>query len=69
MISTDGGETFKAQYLLLNTGFAAKRYIPDWKGIATFKGTFLHPSYWPAQDLELKGKRIAVVGTGATGLQ
>ena len=32
------GETYKAKFLLLNTGFAAKRYIPDWKGIDSFKG-------------------------------
>lgn len=69
VISTDGKETFVSKYLLLHTGFAAKRHIPDWKGIATFKGTFLHPSYWPAQDPELKGKKIALVGTGATGVQ
>lgn len=68
-IRTEGGETFKAKYFLLNTGFAAKRYIPDWKGIDTFKGTFLHPSYWPHEEPDLQGKRIAVIGTGSTGIQ
>lgn len=38
MVKAKGGETFKARFLLLNTGFAAKRYIPDWKGIDSFKG-------------------------------
>lgn len=61
--------TFKARYLLLNTGFAAKRYIPDWEGIETFKGTFIHPSYWPHEDLDLQGKKVAVIGTGSTGVQ
>lgn len=37
-IKSKTGETYKAKFLLLNTGFAAKRYIPDWKGIETFKG-------------------------------
>lgn len=68
-IIAEDGEVFKAKYFLLNTGFAAKRYIPDWKGIEKFKGIFLHPSYWPREGLDLKGKRVAVIGTGSTGIQ
>lgn len=68
-IRTEEGETFKTKYFLLNTGFAAKRHIPDWKGIECFKGTFLHPSYWPHEGPDLSGKRIAVIGTGSTGIQ
>lgn len=68
-IRTDNEEVFKAKYFLLNTGFAAKRYIPDWAGIENFKGTFLHPSYWPHEELDMQGKRVAVIGTGSTGIQ
>lgn len=32
-------------------------------------GTFLHPSYWPHEEPDLKGKRVAVIGTGSTGIQ
>ncbi len=63
---------FVARYLLLNAGFAAKRHIPDWKGIETFKGAWIHPSYWPKKQDEqpdLRGKKVAVIGTGATGVQ
>ncbi|KAF1847797.1 FAD/NAD(P)-binding domain-containing protein [Cucurbitaria berberidis CBS 394.84] len=68
-VKTKAAEVYKVKYLLLNTGFAAKRYIPDWKGIDSFKGTFLHPSYWPHEEPDLKGKRVAVIGTGSTGIQ
>ncbi|KAK8064649.1 hypothetical protein PG994_007287 [Apiospora phragmitis] len=68
-IKTKKGDIYKAKFFLLNTGFAAKRYIPDWKGIETFQGTFLHPSYWPHEGLDLKGKKVAVIGTGSTGAQ
>lgn len=68
-IRTDREEVFRAKYFLLNTGFAAKRHIPDWAGINSFKGTFLHPSYWPHQEPDLQGKRVAVIGTGSTGVQ
>ena len=68
-IGTKDGPTFKASFFLANTGFAAKRHIPDWPGIDFFKGTWIHPSYWPKQEPDLKGKKIAVIGTGSTGIQ
>ncbi|KAI4591928.1 hypothetical protein KJ359_012059 [Pestalotiopsis sp. 9143b] len=70
-IRTKEGDVFQSKYLSLNTGFAAKRYIPDWKDIDTSKGEFLHPSYWPHEGLgtDLHGKKIAVIGPGSTGVQ
>ena len=38
-ITTEAGEGLRARFFLLNTGFAAKRYIPDWKGVESFKGS------------------------------
>ncbi|KAF1946450.1 FAD/NAD(P)-binding domain-containing protein [Clathrospora elynae] len=68
-VQTNGDQSFVARYLLLNTGISAKRYVPDWPGIDTFSGTFIHPSYWPAEEPNLEGKNVAVIGTGATGVQ
>lgn len=68
-ISTKQGLKFEARYVLFNTGFAAKRHFPDWKGLGSFKGPWIHPSYWPADEPELAGKRVAVIGTGSTGVQ
>ena len=61
-IRTNTATTFRARFFLPNIGFAAKRYIPDWKGLQAFEGTFLHPSYWPKDEPDLRGKRIAVIG-------
>jgi len=69
MIRTRDGRTFSARYFLPNTGFAAKRHIPDYKNLESFAGTWIHPSYWPKEEPDLKGKRIAVIGTGSTGVQ
>lgn len=68
-VTGSSGKKFVARYLLLNTGFSAKRHIPGWKGIDKFKGTFIHPSYWPKQEPDLRGKKVAVIGTGSTGVQ
>ena len=69
LVTAANGRHFRAKYFLLNTGFAAKRYIPDWKGIDRFQGTWVHPSYWPKTGPDLTGKKVAVIGTGSTGVQ
>lgn len=48
---------------------AARRYIPDWAGMDKFKGTIHHSSFWPDEHVDVKGKRCAVIGTGASGVQ
>ncbi|KAK1254022.1 hypothetical protein MKX08_008017 [Trichoderma sp. CBMAI-0020] len=69
IIRTEDGRTTKAKYLILGTGFSAKRYIPDWPGINKFKGTIHHSSFWPEETINIKGKKCAVIGTGASGVQ
>lgn len=68
-ITSASGKGYKARYFLLNTGFSAKRYTPNWKGIDKFQGTWVHPSYWPKEEPDLRGKKVAVIGTGSTGVQ
>ncbi|KAF2268110.1 cyclopentanone 1,2-monooxygenase [Lojkania enalia] len=68
VIKTEDGRTAKAKYFLLATGFAAKRHFPDWMGMDKFKGEIHHSSFWP-EGVDVKGKHIAVVGTGSTGVQ
>lgn len=50
-------------------GQSAKRYVPDWPGMDDFKGVVHHSSLWPAHEVDVRGKRCAVVGTGASGVQ
>ncbi|EXJ72886.1 uncharacterized protein A1O5_04034 [Cladophialophora psammophila CBS 110553] len=68
---TDKGDKIVSQYLLLATGFAAKEYIPNIKGLDTFKGPAFHTAKMPKgkDTLDFHGKRIAVIGTGASGVQ
>lgn len=48
---------------------ASKRYIPLFKGLDKFKGIIHHSSFWPEEGVDAKGKRCAVIGTGASGVQ
>ncbi|KAI3339857.1 hypothetical protein F4824DRAFT_454961 [Ustulina deusta] len=69
IVKTSDGRTAKAKYLILGTGFAANRYVPPWPGMDKFKGVIHHSSFWPDEPVDVKGKRCAVIGTGASGVQ
>ncbi|KAF2454997.1 putative steroid monooxygenase [Lineolata rhizophorae] len=68
-VKTADGRTAKAKYFIVAAGFAAKRYIPEWPGIDSFKGIIHHSSFWPDEHVDVRGKRCAVIGTGASGVQ
>ncbi len=68
-IETESGPLYSAQYFVLCTGFAAKPYIPDLKGLKEFQGPCHHTALWPQEGLDLAGKRVGVIGTGASGVQ
>jgi cation diffusion facilitator CzcD-associated flavoprotein CzcO len=50
-------------------GFAARRYTPPVKGLGDFKGDIYHTAVWPQHGVNLKGKKVAQIGTGASGIQ
>ncbi|KAL1966017.1 hypothetical protein VTN77DRAFT_4957 [Rasamsonia byssochlamydoides] len=68
-IRTEDGRVAKAKFFVVAAGFAAKRYIPDFEGMDKFKGIMHHSSFWPDKDVDVRGKRCAVIGTGASGVQ
>ena len=68
-IETDGGHKVRARFLVLNTGGLFEAKIPDIVGHDRFQGLACHTSHWPKETVELAGKRVAVIGTAATGIQ
>ncbi|WP_370943811.1 flavin-containing monooxygenase [Amycolatopsis sp. cg5] len=67
-VSIDGGETVTATYLLTATGFLSQPKMPDIAGIGSFGGTVVHTTAWD-DSADLDGKRVAIIGTGATAVQ
>lgn len=67
-VATASGHVYRARYLICGTGTSFKPYIPEFEGLETFKGAVHHSARWPA-DLDIAGKRIAVIGAGSTGVQ
>ena len=68
-VRTDSGEavTFTANFLWMCQGYYrhSEGYTPEWKGMKTFKGRIVHPQRWP-DDLDTAGKKVVVIGSGAT---
>jgi cation diffusion facilitator CzcD-associated flavoprotein CzcO len=68
-IETENGETFRSRYCVMATGGLSAPNRPDFPGIDTFGGTIVQTSLWPAEGVELAGKRIGIIGTGSSGVQ
>ena len=57
----------RAKFLWMCQGYYrhAEGYTPSWPGMERFAGRIVHPQTWP-EDLALEGKRVVVIGSGAT---
>lgn len=67
-VALDGGETLSGRFLIVATGFLCQPKMPDIPGIETFAGQKIHTAVWD-EDTSLAGRRVAVIGTGSTGIQ
>lgn len=67
-VGPDGPRAWRANAVISGVGFLARPNIPNIEGLGTFEGPAFHTARWPG-DLELEGKRVAVIGTGCTGYQ
>ncbi|KAK7711073.1 hypothetical protein SLS57_008163 [Botryosphaeria dothidea] len=68
VVRANTGEEFVARYLITAVGFLAEPVFPDIPGIDTFQGRLAHSTQW-TPDIEIDGKRVGIIGCGATGVQ
>ncbi|KAJ9625978.1 hypothetical protein H2204_010277 [Knufia peltigerae] len=68
-VRTDAGDCIKTRFFLPCTGVASKIYVPHMKGLETFRGPSFHTARWPEAGVDIEGKRVGVIGTGASGVQ
>lgn len=68
-ITTDQGEKIQAQFLIACCGMLSAPLSDRFPGQSNFKGQIHHTALWPKKPVDFKGKRVAVIGTGATGIQ
>jgi 4-hydroxyacetophenone monooxygenase len=67
-VGPDGPRSWHANAVISGVGFLSRPNIPDLEGLATFEGQAFHTARWPA-DLDLSGKRVAVIGSGCSSYQ
>ena len=68
-VQTEDGRLARAQFLISAVGVLSAHYVPDFEGLDSFKGDWCHTGRWPKEGMDLAGKRVGVIGTGATAVQ
>jgi len=69
IITLSDGRSVSSRFLLTALGLLSDPTLPRYPGIERFKGTSFHTYYAPKEPIDYRGKRVAVVGTGSTGVQ
>ena len=68
-VTLHDGSHCTARFLVTAVGVLSASVLPRIPGIETFKGQSCHTHNWPKEPVSFAGKRVAVIGTGATGIQ
>lgn len=68
-VMLEDGERFGTRFLITAIGVLSAPVMPRIEGVDTFKGQSFHTARWPHDPVSFEGRRVAVIGTGATGVQ
>ncbi|MCD2099822.1 NAD(P)/FAD-dependent oxidoreductase [Rhodococcus rhodochrous] len=69
IVRTDRGDTIATQFLITCAGMLSAPMSSVFEGQESFAGPIFHTSRWPKEGADVAGKRVAVIGVGATGIQ
>ena len=68
-VETDQGDRVTAKYVVTAIGCISTGQVPQIPGLDSFEGDWYHTGAWPHDGVEFEGKRVAVIGTGSSGVQ
>ena len=68
-VATDTGETVRTRYLITAVGALSASNTPPFVGVDTFAGETYHTGHWPHEGVDFSGKRVGVIGSGASAVQ
>ena len=68
-VQVNAERVVRARFLVSATGVLSVPFYPDVPGREDFAGVSVHTGRWPQHPVELAGKRVAVIGTGSSGVQ
>ena len=68
-VTLDNGQSLTARYVIAASGVLSSANMPGIAGRDSFAGALLHTGNWPREGYDFAGKRVAVIGTGSSGIQ
>ncbi len=68
-LQVSGGRSVAARFVIASVGPLSSPTLPTYPGMDDFEGDAWHTYHWPSEPVSLEGKRVGVIGTGATGIQ
>ncbi len=68
-VTTEQGDSVACRFLVMTTGNLSVRRSPDFPGLNDFTGEWVQTSHWPEHEVDLRDRRVAVIGTGSSGIQ
>jgi cyclohexanone monooxygenase len=68
-VTTDTGDQVRARFMITAAGCLSAPNTPNFPGLDLFQGRWAQTCAWPKEGVELKGKRVGVIGTGSSGIQ
>ncbi len=69
LLTGEDGRQYSSRFIVTAMGILNQPTLPDIAGVDDFKGQAWHTARWPADHSSLKGKRVGIIGTGATAIQ
>ena len=68
-VTADDGRQWSAQFLVMCLGQLSTPKSPAYPGQTSFQGEIIHSAVWPKRTVDFAGKRVAIIGTGSSGMQ
>jgi cation diffusion facilitator CzcD-associated flavoprotein CzcO len=68
-VEIQDGRRARARFVITAVGILSAHYVPNFEGLDSYQGTWCHTGRWPKEGMDLAGKRVGVVGTGASAVQ
>jgi cyclohexanone monooxygenase len=68
-VATDRGGRVRCRFVIMATGCLSSANVPDFKDADSFGGETYHTGRWPHEGVDVRGKRVGVIGTGSSGIQ
>ncbi len=68
-VTTDAGDAVTARFVISGVGSLSASNIPSFSGVDSFQGDSYHTGHWPHEGVDFTGRRVGIIGTGASAVQ